>query len=425
MSVDLADVGRKAMGVGRFALGIYSNRIQVLYHGVIKNDLLSQLTLPAGRSDPNVVYDRMRRLGPILPTRLGNLSTTSYEVCTQILRNRSFGVSDPAAPRPGEEMMDLSLLALNPPDHTRLRRLAAPAFSPRRMEGYQAFVDTTIERLLDQLPERQPFDLMSSFASPLPIAVITRMLGMTEDLDRMRWFGATAAAALDGVQSLLQGAELFVMDQEMRAGFARLLERAAREGGDDLVSALVEQQIDGAPITTQELTSLIGLLLLAGFETSVNGIGNGVIALLRHREQWERLVANPDLAPAVVDEVLRYASPVQFAVRTLLSGTEPVELAGTTIAPGQWILLLLAAAGRDPAVFPDPDRFDISRANAADHLAFSGGVHYCLGAGLARMEMASAFRALAIRYPGLRLAGSPVMRQATALRGPSRLLVTT
>ncbi len=425
MSVDLADVGRKALGVGRFALGIYSNRIQVLYHGVIKNDLLSQLTLPAGRSDPNLVYDRMRRLGPILPTRLGNLSTTSYEVCTQILRSRSFGVSDPAAPRPGEEMLDLSLLALNPPDHTRLRRLAAPAFTPRRMEGYQAFVDATTDRLLDEVPEGQTFDLMSSFASPLPIAVITRLLGMTEDLDRMRRFGATAASALDGVQSLLQGAELFVMDQELRAGFARLLERAASEGGDDLVSALVEQQIDGAPITTQELTSLIALLLLAGFETSVNGIGNGVIALLRNREQWERLVANPDLAPAVVEEVLRYASPVQFAARTLLSGADPVEMAGTTIRPGQWILLLLAAAGRDPAVFSDPDRFDINRANAADHLAFSGGVHYCLGAGLARMEMASAFRALAVRYPGLRLAGSPVMRQATALRGPSRLLVTT
>jgi cytochrome P450 len=131
MAVSVQEVTRRAIGASRFAVEIYANRTQNIYHGLVKGDLLSQLHLAVGRADPHAVYERMRALGPVLPTRLGNVSTTSYEVCQQVLRNRTFGVTDPAAPRPGEELLDLSLLALNPPDHTRLRRLAAPAFTPR------------------------------------------------------------------------------------------------------------------------------------------------------------------------------------------------------------------------------------------------------------------------------------------------------
>ncbi len=412
---------RQAIGVGRFAVEIYTNRAQRADHGLFKGDLLSQLHLPVGRADPHAVYEQMRTRGPVLPTRLGNVSTTSYDLCQQVLRSRSFGVRDPAAPRPGEEMLDLSLLALNPPDHTRLRRLAAPAFTPRRMAAYESLIEAAIDRLLDPLTQRKRFDLMSGFASPLPIAVITSMLGLADEPDRLRHVGATVASALDGVHSLWHAVQLFVADREMQATFAALLVRAANEPGDDLTSALVAQQ--GAEITSAELTSLVGLLLMAGFETTVNAIGNGVRALLANREQWELLVADPSRAAAVVEEVLRYDPPVQQTARVLLSASDPVDLAGVLVPQGQWILLMLAAANRDPAVFIDPGRFDIARQNAAEHLAFSGGIHYCMGAALARMELIAAFRALAVRFPKLRLAGPVIMRPGTTLRGPRHLPV--
>lgn len=421
MAVSVQQVTRQVAGVGRFAVAIYQNRAQNLYHGLLRGDPLSQLHLAMGQADPHAIYERMRRQGPVLPTRLGNLSTTSYEVCQQVLRSRSFGVTDPSAPRPGEDMLDLSLLALNPPDHQRLRRLAAPAFTPRRMTGYEKLVEASIDRLLDQVVGRDSFDLVSAFASPLPIAVITEMLGLADEPDRLRRVGATVASALDGVHSLRHAVELFLADREMRASFAALLVRAAERPGDDLTSALLAQQ--GEQITTAELSSLVGLLLLAGFETTVNAIGNGVRALLADREQWELLVADPSRASAVAEEVLRFDPPVQQTARVLLTATGPVELAGVPVPRGQWVLLMLAAANRDPAVFADPDRFDITRSNAADHLAFSGGIHYCLGAALARIELTAAFRALAVRFPNLRSAGPVIMRPGTILRGPRRLPV--
>src|SRR6478672_3821364 len=394
MAVSVQQVTRQAVGVGRFAVEIYATRAQTIYHGLIKGDPLSQLHLAVGRADPHAVYERMRTLGPLLPTRLGNVSTTSYEVCQQVLRSRSFGVTDPAAPRPGEDMLDLSLLALNPPDHTRLRRLAAPAFTPRRMAGYETLVESAVDRLLDRVVGRDSFDLVSAFASPLPIAVITEMLGLPDEPDRFRRVGATVASALDGVHSLRHAMQLFVADREMRAMFAALLERAAQAPGDDLTSALVAQQ--GEEITSAELSSLVG---------------------------WLLLVQDPARATAVVEEVLRFDPPVQQTARVLLSSSDPVELAGATVPPGQWVLLMLAAANRDPAIFVEPERFDITRPNAADHLAFSGGIHYCLGAALARMELAAALRALAVRFPKLRVAGTVVMRPGTTLRGPRRLPV--
>jgi len=275
--------------------------------------------------------------------------------------------------------------------------------------------------LLDRVAGKRSFDLVSAFASPLPIAVITQMLGLPDDPDRFRRFGATVASALDGVHSIRHAVQLFLADRDMRATFAALLDRAAAEPGDDLTSALVAQQ--GEEITTTELSSLVGLLLLAGFETTVNAIGNGVRALLANPEQWQSLVQDPSRAAAVVEEVLRYDPPVQQTARVLLSTSDPVELSGVTVSRGQWVLLMLAAANRDPAVFDEPGRFDINRRNAADHLAFSGGIHYCLGAALARMELAAAFRALAIRFPNLRVAGPVVMRPGTTLRGPRRMPV--
>ncbi|WP_205844047.1 cytochrome P450 [Nakamurella deserti] len=422
MAVNVQQLSRQALGIGRFAREIYAMRAQNAYHGLVRGDPLSQLQLAAGRADPHAVHERMRALGPVLPTRLGNLSTTSHAVCQQVLRSRAFGVDDPAAPRPGSDMLDLSLLALNPPDHTRLRRLAAPAFTPRRMAGYEALVETAIDRLLDPVARQgRSFDLMAAFASPLPIAVITRMLGLPDEPGRLRHIGATVASALDGVRSIGHALTLYLADRDLKQTFDALLVRAAADPGDDLTSALLAQE--GDQITLEELSALVGLLLLAGFETTVNAIGNGVRALLADREQWQLLVDDPSRAGAVVEEVLRYDPPVQQTARVLLT-PEPVRLAGVEARRGQWVMLLLAAANRDPDVFTDPHRFDVTRPDMGEHLAFSGGIHYCLGAALARMELAAAFRALAVRFPGLRPAGPVVMRPGTVLRGPRRLPVT-
>src|SRR4051812_46350968 len=151
-------VARQAFGVGRFATGIYTTRAQLFYHGMVRGDLLSRLQLPVGRADPHAVYEQMRTLGPMLPTRLGNVSTTSYEVCQQVLRSRAFGVTDPTAPRPGEDLLALSLRGLTPPDPPRLRRLAGPAFTPRRMARYETLVNASIDRLLDKVADRGSFD---------------------------------------------------------------------------------------------------------------------------------------------------------------------------------------------------------------------------------------------------------------------------
>lgn len=256
---------------------------------------------------------------------------------------------------------------------------------------------------------------MSSFASPLPIAVVTHLLGLPNDPERFRRLGSTISRALDGIWSLGQARILAAADAELRSIFSQLLEERAAEPGDDLVSALVAEQ--GRAITPSELAALVRLLLVAGFETTVNAIGNGMYWLLADRDQWERLVADPSRAAAVTEEVLRFEPPVQLTARV---ANEPVELGGLALETNQWVLTLLAAANRDPEVYPEPDRFDIMRESPAEHLAFSGGIHYCLGSPLARLELTRAFRALAERFPKIRKTGPITMRPGTTLRGPLR-----
>jgi hypothetical protein len=406
-----------AIQTAKFLGGMYRERALVLYWAHVRGDLFSRLNLPNGHTDPYEIYAEMRARGPMLPTRLGNYSTTSHRLCNEVLRSRKFGVSqeDGSDDLGSQAGLDLSLLELNPPDHTRIRRLAAPAFTPRRMADYAGLADQAIDRLLDECERQQEFDLMSSFASPLPIAVVTHLLGLPNDPERFRRLGSTISRALDGIWSLGQARILASADAELRTTFSQLLEKRAAEPGDDLVSALVAEQ--GHAITPSELAALVRLLLVAGFETTVNAIGNGMHWLLADRDQWELLVANPSRAAAVTEEVLRFEPPVQLTARV---ANEPVELGGVALETNQWVLTLLAAANRDPEVYPEPDRFDIMRESPAEHLAFSGGIHYCLGSPLARLELTRAFRALAERFPKIRQTGPIIMRRGTTLRGPLR-----
>ncbi|HJQ88587.1 MAG TPA: cytochrome P450 [Propionibacteriaceae bacterium] len=410
----------KALQAAKFLSGMSRERARILYWAHVRGDLFSRLILPNHHTDPYQIYEEMRARGPLVPTRLGNYTTTSHRVCNEVLRSRRFGVrpEDGSEDLANQAGLDLSLLELNPPDHTRIRRLAAPAFNPRRMAGYVGLVDQAIQGLLDQCEREGEFDLMTSFASPLPIAVVTHLLGLPNDPERLRGLGSTIARALDGIWSLGQARMLAAADAELRTTFAELLDRRRADPRNDLVSALVGEQ--GRDITPAELSALVRLILIAGFETTVNAIGNGMHWLLADRDQWDLLVKDPGRAPAVVEEVLRFDPPVQQTARV---ANQPTEVGEVLIVKNQWVITLLAAANRDPEVYPDPNRFDITRESPVEHLAFSGGIHYCLGSPLARLELTQAFCAVAERFPRIRQTAPITMRPGTTLRGPLRFPV--
>jgi cytochrome P450 len=403
----------------RFATQLYRQRAMTLYHGYLRGDPMARLELRPGRDNPYAIYEQLRAGGPLTPTRLGNWVSTSHPVCRSVLRDRRFGVRPPGATT-GTAGLDLSFLEMNPPDHTRLRRLVQPPFSPRHLAGLAPRVERTVHQLLDAAPAGRTFDLVSTLAAPLPITVITDLLGIPDaDAAAFARYGTLIGGALDGIRSLRHAARLQAADSELNALFLSLFELRRREPADDLVSRLVAAE--GDRITPTELIPLCALLLVAGFETTVNAVGNAVNALLDHPDQWAALCADPaGVAPRAVEEALRYDPPVQ---RTGRFAMEPLTLAGRDFGPGQYVTTLIGAANRDPDVFPEPDRFDIFREPTGDHLAFSAGIHYCVGQPLAVLEITTALRCLAERMPGLRRAGEVRRRNASTIRGPIHLPV--
>ena len=401
-----------------FTAGLYKDRLAQVRAGYVRRDPTALVGLRPGRDDPYALYERMRRQGDLVPTWMGNWSTTSHHLCDAVLRDRRFGVRPEGEAMPPPEEFNLSFLEMNPPDHTRLRRVAQPAFSPRQVAGYRPRIERTVADLLDRAPAE--FDLVSAYAAPLPIAVITDLLGVpdarTEDFVR---YGTAIAGAIDGIRSLPQALKLQAARHELTALFEDLFALRRREPADDIVSRIVAAE--GDQVRPEEMLPMCTLLLIAGFETTVNLVGNAVNALLDHPEQWRRLCADPaTMAEKAIEETLRYDPPVQRTARVAL---EPVELSGITVRTGQWVMTYLGAANRDPRAWADPDRFDIEREQTADHLAFSSGIHYCVGAPLARLEAVIALRALAERRPDLRRAGPTRRRASTTIRGPLRLPV--
>ena len=380
---------------------------------------MALLKLRPGRVNPYPVYAQLRAAGPLTRSRLDYWVSPSYRVCDAVLRDRRFGVRlDEDQASPGEGAM--SFLSLNPPDHTRLRRLALPAFSPKAVATYQARIERTVGDLLDRASADGQFDLVSGFAAPLPIAVITDLLGVPDSrsADFAR-YGAVISTALDGVKSLRHARQLMANQQELVRLFEYLFELRRSELRDDIVSTLVAAQ--GDRIAPDEMLAMCVLLLVAGFETTVNLISNAVLALLAHPAQWAALCADPDLAPGAVEEVLRWEPPVQRTDRIALGD---LELEGQVVRRGQKVATLIGAANRDPEVYRDPETFDIRREPEAPHLAVSSGIHYCLGQPLAKLEATVALRQLATRMPGLARCGSVTWRDATIIRGPLRLPVT-
>jgi len=380
----------------------------------------------SGPEDPFPIYEQLRAGGTIVGSGQEWL-TTDHAVCNAVLRDRRFGVRPAGDPAPTSEdtsgtTLDLGFLDREPPDHTRLRRLAAPAFRPKMMAGYAERIADFTRDLITGIERRtadgRPFDLIADFAAPLPIGVITTLMGIPDaDVDRLSQHGTVVGSALSGVGTPAEAAALAAANAELYELFSELIPLKKAHPGDDVISYLVAASPDG--ITPYELQTTARLLLIAGFETTVNLIGNGIAALLDHPAQWELLRAEPERAAAAVEEVLRWAPPVQNTTRI---AHEPVSIGGADLPPNSWIILLLAAANRDPAVFSDPGVFDITRSRQAEHLAFSSGIHYCLGAPLARLEAQIAFAELATRLPGLRRSpDTPTWRESRVIRGYSTL----
>jgi cytochrome P450 len=393
---------------------------------------------PTVAADPVPFYDELRALGPLAKGRV-NYLTTDHALAQELLRSDDFRVINmgsqlPAPVRWLEErtrdkllhpLRAPSLLAVEPPDHTRYRKTVSAVFTPGAVAALRDRVEQTAVNLLDQLAAQSGIvDVVGRYCSQLPVAIISDVLGVPEqDRRRVLEFGELVAPSLDVGLPWRQYRSV----KEGVAGFnywlADHLRELRRAPSDSLMSQLIQTAESGSAETQlneAELQAVAGLVLVAGFETTVNLLGNGIRMLLDTPEHLDTLRQRPELWPNAVEEILRLDSPVQLTARVAL---DDIELAGTQIKRGDLVVVYLAAANRDPLVFSDPNRFDIERPNAGRHLAFSGGRHFCLGAALARAEGEVGLRAFFDRFPEVRAAGTGSRRDTRVLRGWSTLPV--
>jgi cytochrome P450 len=391
---------------------------------------------PAVRANPIPLIEEIRGQGRIVKTSAGYL-TVDHEIAHELLRSDDFRVTEigatlPKALRWAAEMTDTgllhpleppSLLSVEPPEHTRYRKLVSSVFTTRAVAALRNRVEKTAEVLLaDLADEPGDVDIVERYCSQLPVTVIGDILGVPdEDRTQILQFGELGAPSLDMGLTWRQYRHV----QQGIVGFSTWLaghiEYLRRNPGDDLLSQLTQAADEGGRLNDRELVATAGLVLAAGFETTVNLLGNGITMLLENPHHLQTLAKRPDLWPNAVEEILRLDSPVQMTARLARHDT---EIAETTIQRDELVVIYLAGANRDPAVFDDPHRFDIERENANKHLSFSSGRHFCLGAALARAEGEVGLRALFDRYPDAQLAGSGSRRDTRVLRGWSSLPVT-
>ena len=392
---------------------------------------------PAHRADPYPLYGRVRARGALVPGALGHVTAT-HAVVAEVLRSEDFraGTDDELLPRQVRALLrwardpaalgpvdSPSLLVIEPPDHTRYRRLVSKVFTARAVEGLRARVQTIADELLDELARLPRAELVEAYCSRLPVTVITEVLGVRpEDQARVLAYGRAGAPSLDVGLTWRQFRDVDAAVRSFSAWLGEHLERLRREPGADLLSQLVTLEDQGQRLDDTELRAIAGLVLAAGFETTVNLLGSGTVLLLQQPEQLARLRDEPALWSNAVDEVLRYESPVQLTARFAV---RPTELCGRRLKAGGLVVTMLGGANRDPAAFVDPDRFDVGRTNARDHLSFSAGRHFCLGAALARVEGEVGLRSLFERFPDLALAPGARRTTTRVLRGWESLPVTT
>jgi len=387
-------------------------------------DPVTRLFRPEARADPYPVYADLRQRG-LCRGPLGLWATASHGPALSILRDQRFSTSPvhlsgyrpPAYPAgdPRGALPAADLLTMDPPGHTRLRRLVSGAFSPGMTARLQPWTRDLVSRLLAAVDGTAGFDLIDELALPLSITVICHLLGLpAEDQASFKAWGHDVIANLDP-GSDRTAARSSRSSELALAAYLRELVRTRRADPDDsLLSFLVAAEEDGDRLSSAEVVSTAMLVLVAGFETTVNLIGNGVVALLREPDQWQRLLDDPALVPGAVEELLRYDSPVQIAFRI---AAEDTAVGGAVIRKGEQVIVAIGGANRDPAVFDQPDRLRVDRPNASRHLAFSSGIHRCLGAALAKLEARVALEELIRRYPRLELAGTPDRLPLLMLRG--------
>jgi cytochrome P450 len=381
------------------------------------------------------LVEEIRAHGPLYRSRIGYVAT-SHAAVRELLTSDDFRTGFPtdagpvgriarwAAPTTLHPVEPPSLLVTEPPDHTRYRKLVTRVFTMRAVERLRERTEEIADGLLDDLERRAdgPVDLVEAYCAVLPVTVIAEVLGVPEgERGRVLDFGSAAAPSLDlglgfrRYRSVAQALARF--DEWLGDHLARL----RRDPGDNLLSQLVAAREDGQGLSETELKATAGLVLAAGFETTVNLLGNGIALLHDHPEERARVVAAPTLWPTVVEEALRLDPPVLLTARMAVRDT---ELAGRAVRAGSMVSAILGGANRDPEVFEDPLRFDVARTNARDHIAFSAGRHHCLGAQLARMEGEVGLRAIWDRFPDLRLEPGARRRETRILRGFATLPAT-
>jgi cytochrome P450 len=381
-------------------------------------------------ADPYQTYHRLRATDPVHHSPLGFWVLTRYEDVVAVLRDPRLAkeaIASVVAARFGVEVpvgMRLSMLDRDPPDHTRLRGLVSKAFTPRVVEALRPHIQQIVDGLLERVERAGSMDLIEEFAYPLPVVVICEMLGVpVEDHERFKGWSLEIARSLD---LILQPPDSDLARRSVEARhaltdyFRGLIAERRASPRADMLSALIAAEEAGDRLSEQELMATCILLLVAGHETTVNLIGNGTLALLRHPDELRRLRENPLLIGSAVEELLRYDGPVQ---RTARIPSAAVTIGGRTIEAGEMVMPFIGAADRDPAHFPDPDRLDIARSDNR-HIAFGLGIHFCLGAPLARLEGQIAINTLVRRLPKLALATDrPEYRQSLTLRGLKTLPV--
>ena len=398
---------------------------------MVNTPLVFNPFVPSYKKNPYLQLDRLRAGDPVHRSdALQAWIVTRYEDVLRVMRDPETFSSDarkaggPLATALAEQRTNSplgdtrSMLASDPPEHTFLRAIVNRAFTPRSVERLRPHIEALAESLLDEQPSTGEWDLVTGLAQPLPVIVIAELLGVpSEDRAQFKRWSDRIAQTTDVLQSTETIEQIRQATREIIDYFSVVIDERRREPREDLISALVQAETEGRRLTGDEVLAFAILLLVAGNETTTNLIGLGMRALLANPEALATLRAEPERIPAAIEEMLRYDAPVQGVVRFV---TRDTQIGERTVKAGEVIMGMTGAANRDPDQFPEPARFDIDRTDVR-HLAFGQGIHYCVGAPLARVEAAIAFRALLARWPSIEAAGDAEIGGTFLIRGPARL----
>lgn len=387
------------------------------------------------RADPYPFYDALRSQDPVSSTGPDTWVLTRYRDVAETLRGPAFSRDVEASAKPSNDPVAQrrrqrrsgsakTILNLDPPDHTRLRRLVTKAFTPSAIERLRPRIQAMVDTALDTAHQRGTLELIEDLAFPVPFQVISELLDMpTDRADEMRSWSQVLTASLEPDVDLETFERTDAVLGEMIPYLWEIIEQRRGAPGEDLLSGLIAVEEQGDRLDAGEMIAFVLLLYVAGHETTVNLIGNGMLALLEHPDQIELWRPRPDLDDRAVDELLRYDGPVQHTVRIPLEPIEYEHLDGriVTVEPGDTVIPVLGAANHDPEIFDDPHRLDLLRPNSHRHLAFASGIHYCLGASLARLEASIALGSLIRRFGTIELLSEPTWRDRLTIRGVDRM----